>query len=117
MHELVLRFMVFSRQLYLGNGIKHPALIKHKLRCRRLSRGTFVLRIAENDTDYLEILDASYYLQPLAHLEKNYIVGFAASYEEALELVKKMLQDSLEETGEANLRAYLMSRNRREVPT
>ena len=76
-----------------------------------------MLRIAENETDYLEILDASYYLQPMAHLEKNYIVGFAASYEEALELVKKMLQDSLEETGEANLRAYLMSRYRREVPT
>ena len=76
-----------------------------------------MLRIAENETDYLEILDASYYLQPMAHLEKNYIVGFAASYEEALELVKKMLQDSLKKTGEANLRAYLMSIYRREVPT
>lgn len=109
--------MVFSRQLYLGNGIKHPAVIKHKLRSRRLVKGTYVLRIAENNTDYLEILDASYYLQPVAHLEKNYIVGFAASYEEALELVEKMLQDCLEQTGEANLRAYLMSRNKREVAT
>ena len=50
-------------------------------------------------------------------MEKNYIVGFAASYEEALDLVEKMLQDSLEETGEANLRTYLMRRNSREVPT
>ena len=40
-----------------------------------------------------------------------------ASYEEALDLVEKMLQDSLEETGEANLRTYLMRRNSREVPT
>lgn len=109
--------MIFSRQLYLGNGIKHPAVIKHKLRTRRLSKGTYVLRIAENDTDYLEILEASYYLQPFAHLEKNYIVGFAATYEEALELVEKMLQDSLEQTGEANLRAYLIHRNKREVQT
>lgn len=105
--------MVFSRQLYLGEGVKHPAIIKHKLRAHRISKGTYVIRIAENDSDYLEILQATYYLQPLAHHEKNYIVGFASSYNEALTLVEKMMQDCLERTGGVDLRNYLIQLNQR----
>lgn len=105
--------MVFSRQLYLGEGVKHPTIIKHKLRAHKLSKGTYVLRIAENDSDCLEILQATYYLQPFAHREKNYIVGFASSYNEALELVRKMLQDCIDQTGGVNLRNYLIRLNQR----
>lgn len=103
--------MIFSRKLYLGEGVKHPAVIKYKLRAHKLSQGTYVIRIAENESDYLEILQAAYYLQPLAHHEKNYIVGFAASYDEAVSLVEKMMKDCLSDTGGVNLRRYLIQLN------
>lgn len=104
--------MKFSANLYLGEEIKHPKIIKYKLRIHRPDPGVYVLRLAQNKSDYVEIIKGSYFFQPLAYKEDNQIVGFAKSEAEAFGLISQMMDDCLEATNDVNLRKYLIEKSK-----
>ncbi len=101
--------VTFRDELYLGEGIKPKKLdkIKKKLVEKPLFAGVYIITIAANPSEQLEIFDArqlaqSYYLKFPRH-----VVGIAADYEDSLKLIERIARECLRERGDCDLKGYL----------
>lgn len=104
--------MKFYRYLYLDPQIKHPILLKQKLRMNKTLPGVYLIRMSENPSDQLEIIQAIYLKQKWMREEKNEIVGIALSKSAAVELVTSIVEDVVNETGGADIKTYLVRKSR-----
>lgn len=104
------RKMTFHERLYLGESIPPKKLEKIKKRlCKRpLLSGVYLIVPAHNPNDQLDIFDARQLVQPHYENESFYILGIAADYNEALQLIERMVQDCLRDRGDCRLREYLL---------
>jgi hypothetical protein len=99
--------MKFHKQLYLGASVRNPQRIKRKLRTGiGWLASVYVVAIAP-DPDQLEFYDARFLRQKaLRRQNPIYIVGLATSYDEALELVEKIVKDCYAQTGTADIKSF-----------
>ena len=80
--------------------------IMHKIRTRRLQPGIWLITIASNEQNLLDMFQSIYYMQPMfAHLNPD-IVGIAESEDAAKELLIRMTEDMYRETGNFDVRTY-----------
>lgn len=102
--------LTFREELYLGEGIKPKKLdkIKKKLLERPLFSGVYVIAIAANPSEQLEIFDARQLVQGYYVKHPRYVVGIASDYEDSLKLIEKITQECLRERGDCNLKEYLL---------
>ena len=78
----------------------------HKIRTRRLQPGIWLITIASNEKNLLDIFESIYYMQPMfAHLNPD-IVGIAESEDAAKELLIRMTEDMYREPGNFDVRTY-----------
>ena len=78
----------------------------HKIRTRRLQPGIWLITIASNEKNLLDMFQSIYYMQPMfAHLNPE-IVGIAESEDAAKELLIRMTEDMYRETGNFDVRTY-----------
>lgn len=103
-----MRKLKWYKNLYVGNNAKEK---KRKIVWNiRLGIGMidiYVITLASNGTDYLDIFSANYLLQKSLHYRTPVIVGIAQGYSEALEVVCEITEDALRERKEPDLRGYL----------
>lgn len=104
--------MKFYKNLYLSDTIKRPGLVKIKLRLHKIVPGIFIIRIAENDSDQLEIISSIYMKQKWFWKQKNEIVGLAGSNNEAIEIVMNITQEVVDKTGAAQIKDYLIQQSK-----
>lgn len=99
--------MRFLKEMYVGEGIKDKQKVM-----RRLKRGAGMLDIyvisISNGNDQLDCMKCSYFKQEVIRENIGLIVGLAKGYSEAQNLIVAMIEDSLRETGSANVKEYLM---------
>lgn len=96
------------KNLYVGDNAKKKQ--KKIMRNIRLGIGmidVYVLTLASNGTDQLDIISANILLQPSLRRRTPVVVGIASGYYEALELVCKITEDVLRERKEPDIRGYL----------
>lgn len=100
----------FASNLYLGEGIAAEKLdkIKKRLEKKPLLANVYLITPARNPSDQLDLFDARQLVQPHYKNEKFLILGIAASYEEALQLIEQITKECLEARGDCNLREYLL---------
>ena len=98
--------MKFYKNLYIGEGIKHPNIVKWKLRHNAGQFQVYVIALAAG-RDQLEIYHCAYLKQRYYRHHPPVIVGIAASYDEAVELVVRITKESLLATGGCDLKAYM----------
>lgn len=107
----------FRPNLYLSEGITDKKLDKIKKRLNGkwnrwkespLLSGVFLISIAKNASDQLDIFDARQLVQPFYKKYPVYVIGIAESYEEALQLVERLVQECLKERGDCSLKEYLL---------
>ena len=80
--------------------------IMHKIRTRRLQPGIWLITIASNEQNLLDMFQSIYYMQPMfAHLNPD-IVGIAQDEEAARELVLEIIKDVYEKQGNFDVRTY-----------
>ncbi len=80
--------------------------IMHKIRTKRLQPGIWLITIASNEKNLLDMFQSIYYMQPMfAHLNPD-IVGIAESEDAAKELLIRMTEDMYRETGNFDVRTY-----------
>ena len=80
--------------------------ILHKLGSGRLQPGIWLITIASNEKNLLDMFQSIYYMQPMfAHLNPD-IVGIAESEDAAKELLIRMTEDMYRETGNFDVRTY-----------
>lgn len=100
--------MKFLQELYLGETIapKVDQIVK-KIMTSKAVPNLYLIAIAGNPDNMLDLIPQWEVLQkgyPKEHLR---IVGLADGKEDAIGLMQFMVEESLEKTGNANVRAYL----------
>ena len=103
--------MKYYRHLYLEEGLeKKKEKIISKLEKNKLQRNTHLIVLSANEKNHLDIIHSAFLLQPGYPGKNRLVVGIAGSYDGALELVKKIAGDVYKETGDVDIRNYIMSK-------
>lgn len=94
--------------LYVGDSIKDKNKTIDKLKKEKKLFGYWMIVLA-NGNNQLEIFSSFYLYQP--HYKKNppYIIGITKDYDEAVVIVAKIANESLEIRKDCNLKKYLLS--------
>ena len=101
--------LTYHPKLYLGEGIKRKKLDKLKKRLERspILSGVTLITLSRNPTDQLEIYEARQLQQSYYKKYPPFIVGLAADRQEAVEIVKLIVQECMEKRGDCALKEYL----------
>ena len=66
----------------------------------------YFITLASNRKNLFDIFHAAHLKQPAFYKQDLYVVGIASGYEEALELVQRMIDDIYRKTGGFAVREY-----------
>ncbi len=96
--------------LYLGESINRKKLdkIKKKLENKPLLSGVFLIVLAKNPQDQLEIYDARQLAWKYYEKYPPYVVGIAGDHEEAVKMVEQMVRECIASRGDCALKEYLL---------
>lgn len=72
----------------------------------------YLVTLAANRQDLFDILSTSYLKQPALRRNLPPIVGLACGHGEAVELVKRIVEETVAQTGGADVKAYLRAQRR-----
>lgn len=95
--------------LYLGDSIKGRKLdrIMKRLEKKPIFSSVFLVTLSRNASDQLELYAAKELAKSYYRKNPPYIVGIAGSREEAIELVKQIVEECLQARGDCALKEYL----------
>lgn len=100
--------MNWYSQLYIGEGARPKAKkIIRKLKRNAGQVDIYLITLAANGQDMLDIINSAYLKQPVVRRNLPMIVGIAKGYSEAVELVQQMLLETYEQTHGFWIPAYL----------
>lgn len=80
--------------------------IKHKLRTRRPQPGIFLITLASNEKNLLDLIQAVFYIQPMLQKMNPDIVGVAENEDAAKEMILKITEDVYKKQGNFDVRTY-----------
>lgn len=95
--------MKFYRHLYVSESIRNPEKVKWKLRANAGQFSIYIIALAKSD-DQLDIFHCALLQQKFYDKEDLFIVGLAASYTEAVDMVVAMTEKVVRETGGADIK-------------
>ena len=99
--------MRFAVNLYTTEKTKKMLpRIKHKLRTKKLQPGIWLITIASNEKNLLDLFHSIHYMQPMFEKMNPDIVGIAESEDAVKELLVQITEDLYKETGRFDVRAY-----------
>lgn len=105
--------MVWYEELYAGESIVHKiSKIKWKICHNAGQLNIYVIALASNEQNLLDIIPAQELLQrgyPKKHL---CVVGLAGGYEEAIEVAASIVDEVYKKTGAFAVRRYLAEKRR-----
>ena len=101
------RELQWAENLYLSDK---TAKKKDKI-IKKANRGVgmvsiYFITLASNRENLFDIFHAAHLKQPAFYKQDLYVVGIASGYEEALELVQRMIDDIYRKTGGFAVREY-----------
>lgn len=100
-------FMRLAVNLYTTDKTKKmlPRIVQ-KMRRGKLQSGIWLITIASNEQNLLDIFQSIYYIQPMFAKLNPDIVGVAESEDAAKVLLQKITEDMYRETGCVDVRTY-----------
>ena len=104
--------MRFSKHLYLSPNIRHPSVLKRRIKRGAGNLSAYVL-IAPRDPDsgpQFEVMHCAFLQQRYYKETDPVIIGIAEGRWEALLLCRQIIQDVWDSTGTADARAWLSDR-------
>lgn len=108
--------MRFMKHLYVGeNAERVKTRILRSIHRKKPQTDAYVIVPALNPADQLDILHANFLLQPLYQRQEDLVIlGIAESKREAVNLILRITDDCLQDSGSPDLKAYLSRRVREE---
>lgn len=100
----------FSSKIFIGNTIKQNKIDLYKLGIKQ-GRGRiklYIIALPNNQSDQLEIYHNSSFKQKAFRKLNIRIVGMASDYEEALDVVNEIIDETISKTGLCNIKEYLL---------
>lgn len=101
--------MHFHHKLYIGESIKHPEIVKWKLRVAAGQFNVHLIVISNNQENQLECFHNALLKQRVFRRQKLFVVGIAGDYSEALTLIQRITEDCVAATGTGNIKAFFMN--------
>ena len=102
--------MVFDNKLYVSDDLKSKRTrIKWELKFGLHKLDFYVVTLASGD-DMLEIFKASMFKQKFFRKMPYHIVGFASTYDKAVDLIQTMLKDSFQASSNYNIKEYFLNK-------
>lgn len=101
--------MKYYRYLYTGEGIRDLTKTKKALNEHKGFLNLYVI-VLNQVSGLLEIINANYLMLPYYSKHIPIVVGLARGYEEARALVVGIVEDSIQRTGQADIKEYLIRR-------
>lgn len=95
---------------YIGETVRNVEDIRQKLEQGKLVPGIHLLTLSENPHNILEIIPAVTLFQKTAARICPEIIGVARGIDEAMELVRSVVQTVYDETGDVQVEEYLKNR-------
>ena len=105
--------MRFYRNLYLSPNIRHPGVLKWRLRHNAGNLAVYVLMLSGDDPasrpgeNQLEFCHCVFLHQPYMRRRNPMIIGIAEGRLQAFEMVRKIVQECHDATGGFDLKRYL----------
>ena len=101
--------LFYHSRFYLGESMDEKKLnkIKRKIEEHPLRHGYFLITTARNGVDQLEIFSCRLLAQSYYQKNPPYVIGIASDYDEALGILKRIVEECLKERGDCLLREYL----------
>ncbi len=101
----------WSENLYVGPAVgKGLRKMQGKLNRGRIVPGIYLVAAPSNPRNLLEILPSAMLCQKLFYRRRLEVYGIARGKEEALELVRQMVQETYRETGGFQIKQYMRDR-------
>ncbi len=89
--------LTWYKKLYVGdNAKKKKNQMIHKVNHRKLQLEVYLVTLASNPENLLEIISSNQLIQKAVYRRCPMIVGLAAGYWEALELVQQIVAETYE---------------------
>ncbi|MCB7303820.1 hypothetical protein NE683_06925 [Bariatricus massiliensis] len=107
--------MRFYKYLYVSDSMvkRKKKTVKH-LRSGKYPIGTYIIVLIEEGPNQLEFYNTALLKQKLLDDRRQFVVGLASGYDDAVYLVEEIVRDVFENTGDADIRAYIMKQEGRE---
>lgn len=101
--------MKFCEKLYWGEKAEkeQKKLIKALKRKKNFVPSMYVITPASNGENLLDVLDAFSLLNPVTEYKNLLVVGVALGKDEALELVRLIVDETYRELGTVDIKKYL----------
>lgn len=100
--------ITYSNKLYTSDSIKKIDSIKRKIKYGHGQARLYLITLSNNGDNQLDIFHNAMLKQRLYRKFDLKVVGLSNSYDEALLIVEGILNDSLKETGSADMKSYLL---------
>lgn len=108
----------WSKNLYYGEQAKKKATrIRWRVEHRRPQYEVYLITLAQNPENQLEITEANQLLQKTVYRRCSEIIGIACGYGEALELVRQLAETTYRKQKNGDIRHYLSGQQEDEACT
>lgn len=101
--------MKFLKELYLGQDVHHLLDLKWKIRHGAGVVGLYVIYLGQN-TNKIEIIEASFLKQKYLRKGVALVIGMTKSYDEAVQIVTRIVEEAISETGKADPSAFVLKK-------
>ncbi len=98
--------MNYYEPLYIDENYKHVTRLKARIRMSKIPMMDYAI-VLSTGQDQLEIIQGSILRQPMYPRKGLFVVGISKSYDGAVLLVQRILEDTYQETGGYDMKAYL----------
>lgn len=103
--------MKFAKHLYLSEGLeKKKKRVLYRLRRGKLQVPVYLVALCDYGQERMEIICSAELLQKSYPSEELFVAGIAGDYDEALELVRRITQESLDALMGTDLCGYIHHR-------
>ncbi|WP_051656636.1 hypothetical protein [Butyrivibrio sp. AE3004] len=100
-------FCSFYSNLYIGDSIKKPRLVKWKLRHGAGQLFIYVITASETKNGQLEIMHCANLKQKYYLRHPAFVYGIAGNYNEAVEMVVQICNKACESGMDGDIKGYL----------
>ncbi len=101
--------MKYYKYLYVSNSIKNVKKLKINLNLRYGLMGYYIIGFMDSYKE-LSIMKAAFLKLPFYKKHPPVIVGITKDFDEAVEIIQQITEESLERTGKADIKDYLIKR-------
>lgn len=100
-------------ELYTDDLLKkRKEEILAKLEAEEFPVFLYIITLADNPRNSLEFFPAVTLKQPAFEKKELFVIGLAADYAEAAELVRRIAEETVRKTGGTDVRGFILSRQK-----